>query len=108
MHFVGFGRTPAPVDREEIAAVERIVATGAPGESCPLLRVGEKVEITSGPLTGLTGFLKEIKGDRRLVVGVSLLQRSLAVELRPSWLVAVPCSRDRAHGRLAAIVPQTV
>jgi transcription antitermination factor NusG len=107
MHFVGFGRTPAPVDQCEIAAVERIVASGAAGEPCPYLQVGEAVEITSGPLTGVRGLLKEIKGDQRLVVGVSLLQRSLAVELDPSWLVSVAHDRKPSQSRLRAIIPQT-
>ena len=108
MHFVGFGRTPATVDDAEIAAIERIVASGAVGKPCPYLKVGPSVEISSGPLSGLTGFLLEIKGDRQLVVGVSLLQRSLAVELSPSWLVAGPYSRQPVQReRAGAIVPET-
>jgi transcriptional antiterminator RfaH len=108
MHFVGFGSTPAPVDDAEIAAIERIVEAGAAGNPYPYLKVGETVEITSGPLSGLTGFLLEIKGDRNLVVGVSLLQRSLAVELDPSWLIASPYSRKTApRGHVGAIVPKT-
>ena len=108
MHFVGFGSTPAPVDDAEIAAIERIVGAGAAGNPWPYLKVGETVEIISGPLSGLTGFLLEIKGDRKLVVGVSLLQRSLAVELDPSWLIATPRFRKPApRGHVGAVVPKT-
>jgi transcription antitermination factor NusG len=108
MHFVGFGSMPAPVDDAEIEAVRRVVASGATSKPFAHLRVGESVEIVSGPLTGLTGFLHEIKGDRSLVVGVSLLQRSLAVEIDPSWVVAG--SRSRAYTpqqRVGTIVPRT-
>jgi transcription antitermination factor NusG len=108
MHFVGFGSTPAPVDDKEIAAIERIVESGAAGQPWPYLKVGERVEIISGPLTGLDGFLQEIKGDRRLVVGVSLLQRSLAVEIDPSWLIASSSSRKSSPvGQVGSIVPKT-
>lgn len=108
MHFVGFGPTPAPVEDSEIAAIERIVESGAAGQPWPYVKVGESVEIASGPLTGLSGFLLEIKGDRSLVVGVSLLHRSLAVELSPSWLVASSNSRKPApQGRVGTIVPKT-
>ena len=108
MHFVGFGSTPAPVDETEIEAVRRIVASGAAGKPFAYLRVGECVEITSGPLAGLSGFLYEIKGDRSLVVGVSLLQRSLAVEIDPSWVVASSRSRQSVpERRVGTIVPKT-
>ncbi|MEZ5361651.1 MAG: UpxY family transcription antiterminator [Bryobacterales bacterium] len=108
MHFVGFGSTPAPVDDAEIEAVRRVVESGVAGQPCPYLKVGESVEITSGPLTGLSGFLLEIKGDRSLVVGVSLLQRSMAVEIDPSWLIST--SRGRKGGadrRVGVVVPKT-
>lgn len=108
MHFVGFGSTPAPVDDSEIEAVRRIVDSGAAGQPWPYLRVGECVEITSGPLTGLSGFLLEIKGDRSLVVGVSLLQRSMAVEIEPSWLISRSRGRKTApQDRVGSIVPKT-
>ena len=107
MHFVGFGSTPAPVEDDEIAAVRRIVESGAAGKPVPYLRVGEAIEITSGPLAGLSGFLREIKGDRSLVVGVSLLQRSLAVEIDPTWIVAGFRSRKAApQRRLGAMAPE--
>jgi transcription antitermination factor NusG len=108
MHFVGFGRRPAAVDEAEIATIRRITESDAPKTPWPYLRVGESVEIASGPLSGLSGFLLEVKGDRQLVVSVSLLQRSLAVALSPSWLVAGPYGRKSAREeRAGAVVART-
>jgi len=45
------------------------------------LGVGDGARIESGPLRGLEGFLVEFKGNRQLVVSVSLLQRSVAIEV---------------------------
>lgn len=78
---VGFGGRPTPVDEEEIAAIQSIVRSGAPALPWPYLRVGQRVRVASGPLRGLEGILLEIRNGCRLVVSVTLLQRSVAVEI---------------------------
>ena len=45
------------------------------------LLVGDRVEVTSGPLIGLKGSLCSHKGRNRVVVGLSQLNLSLLVEL---------------------------
>jgi transcription antitermination factor NusG len=87
---VGFGGKPAPVQDDEIAALQRIVASGRQASPWPYLTVGRKVRIEDGPLAGVEGILLEIKPRNRLVVSVTLLQRSVAVEVDgcrvlPSW-----------------------
>jgi transcription antitermination factor NusG len=47
----------------------------------PFLQQGQKIRIEAGPLSGTEGTLLRIKNELRLVVSVTLLQRSLAVEL---------------------------
>ena len=88
VHFVGFGRTPAPVDETELSAVKRIVASTNDAQSRPHLKAGERVEICSGPLAGLRGLVLDSDSARLFVVGVTLLQRSLAVKVCPSWVIA--------------------
>ena len=81
MHVVGFGRTPEPVDETELAAIERLVASGLPVQPWPYLRTGGVVKIRRGALTGLEGTVLEIKNTYRLVVSLTLMQRSVAVEI---------------------------
>jgi hypothetical protein len=42
--------------------------------------------VERGPLTGVEGIVLQVKTGYRLVVSVSLLQRSLAVELEQLWI----------------------
>jgi transcription antitermination factor NusG len=92
IHVVGIGKTPHPIDDNEIAALQAIVISGLQTEPRSYLNVGRKVRIEVGPLTGLEGILTALKGGHRLVVSVSLLQRSVSVEIDESWVV--PISSD--------------
>lgn len=81
LQIVGFNRIPTPVDEQEIQAVRTLVASGAAAQPCPFISIGEKVRIDSGPLRGVVGVLTQFKGAHRLVVSITLLQRSVAVEI---------------------------
>jgi transcription antitermination factor NusG len=78
---VGRGRIPVPVEDAEISAVEAMVASGLPTEPCPFLEVGQKVRIEDGALCGLEGILTSFKGRQKIVVSVTLLRRSVALEI---------------------------
>jgi len=89
IQIVGIGKTPHPVDDAEIAALQAIVLSGLQANPRSYLNVGERVRIEIGPLAGVEGILVAMKGSHRLVVSVSLLQRSVAVEIDESWVVPV-------------------
>ena len=78
---VGFGRVPEPIPNDEIERVRRMVESGLLVTPYPFLHVGQTVLIERGPLPGLEGMLVELKGKRRLVVSINLLQRSVSAEL---------------------------
>ena len=84
LHIVGAGRTPAPVDAGEIAALEKTLAARVPVRPHPFLAAGQRVRITTGALAGVEGILVEIKKSLRLVISVKLLQRSVLVEIDPA------------------------
>jgi hypothetical protein len=44
------------------------------------------VRIEEGPLRGLAGIVVKIKSGLKLVLSVSLLQRSVAVEIDRTWI----------------------
>jgi transcription antitermination factor NusG len=81
IQIVRYNRAPAPIEETEIDAIQTLVASGLPNQPWPFLGAGDRVRIESGPLRGLEGILVELKGDHRLVVSVTLLRRSVAVEL---------------------------
>ena len=94
IQIVGFNNTPAAVDDDEILSIQRLVASGVQHQPCPFLTVGDRVRISAGPLLGLEGLLTDIKGSHRLVLSVSLLQRSVAVEIDSAFIT--PLARVRA------------
>lgn len=83
---VGIGRTPIPVENDEIDAVRMIVHSGLSSQPWPWLKVGQSVRIEQGPLSGIDGILLNLKGQSRVVVSVTLLQRSVAVEVDSCWV----------------------
>ncbi len=92
IRIVGYDRVPIPVDEAEIKALQTLVTSELPNQLWPFLRIGEQVEIDSGPLQGLKGILVEVRGARRLVLSVSLLQRSVAVEIEAALVKSLESS----------------
>jgi transcription antitermination factor NusG len=78
---VSQGKVPLPVDDAEIEAIRTIVSSGVLAEPWPFLELGQKVRIESDALQGLEGILVQFKGKHRVVLSVSLLRRSVALEI---------------------------
>jgi transcription antitermination factor NusG len=86
---VGVGKVPVPIDEQEIDNLKLIVSSQLQVEPWPYLRVGNTVRIEQGSLAGLEGVLLAQKKPFRLVVSVTLLQRSVAVEIDEAWVSRV-------------------
>lgn len=78
---------PIPVEDSEIEAVRTMVATGLPVGPWPFLSEGDFVTVERGPLTGVEGCIVQVKAHYRLVVSISLLQRSVYAEIDRDWVV---------------------
>jgi transcription antitermination factor NusG len=81
MHVVGVGRAPHPLDDHEVESLRVLVGSGLPLAPWPFQYVGRRIDIVGGPLAGAAGLLLQVKGRDRLVVSISLLQRSVSVEV---------------------------
>jgi len=101
---VGRGRIPVPVENAEVEAIQMVVASGLQADPCPYLEVGQRVRIQGGALCGLEGILTSFKGSRRIVVSVSLLCRSVALEIDRSGVCPIDSTRTTEFVRLA--IPQ--
>lgn len=77
---------PTAVDQQEIDNLQRLVSAGAPAVPWPFLQSGQKVRIEFGVFAGLEGLLVEAKSTKRLVLSISLLQRSVSVEIDRTWI----------------------
>lgn len=78
---------PIAVEEAEIEAVREIVRAGLPMGPWPFLAEGDYVTVERGPLTGVEGLIVEVKARYRLVVSISLLQRSVFAEIDRDWVV---------------------
>src|SRR5260370_7206225 len=90
---VGRGRIPIPVEDSEIEAIQKVVSAGIQVEPWPYLEVGQLVRIDDGALCGIQGILIGFKGARRIVVSVSLLRRSLALQINRSVVCPIQPTR---------------
>ncbi len=86
IRIVGRNRLPLPVDESEINAIQTVVSSEIPNQPWPFLRAGDRVQIDRGPLRGLEGILLEVRGVRRLILSITLVQRSVAVEIDSAFV----------------------
>lgn len=98
VRIVGFGSQYIPVDDAEIVALRTALAAGLPCEPVPYFAVGERVRIVTGPLVGVEGILMDFRSRFRLVLSISVLQRSVSVEVDRSQLESVSTSGERLPG----------
>jgi len=82
LSFVGNSGMGIPIPDEQIAAVRTLVDEQLPLCSHPFLRIGQRVRIRSGALSGVEGILVCRSGESALVISVDAIQRSLSVRLQ--------------------------
>jgi transcription antitermination factor NusG len=83
---VGIGGTPIPVEETELETIRQAIGSGLSSQPWPYLQVGERVRVTYGSLSNLEGILINFKGSHRVVLSLTLLQRSVAVEVDLAWV----------------------
>jgi transcription antitermination factor NusG len=81
VRFVSFNGHPAPLPDAEIEVLVNGLAKGVRAEPHPYLKVGHRVRVKYGPLTGTQGILTRRKDKFRVVLSIDLIMRSVAVEV---------------------------
>lgn len=79
LRFVGFHDGPAAIPRSEIEAIQKVLALPANCSPYEFVKVGQKVRIRGGSLDGIEGILIGRNGERRLVISVHVIRKSMAV-----------------------------
>jgi len=103
---VGVGRTAIPVEESELESIRKVLASELPNHPWPYLQIGERVRVNYGSLNNLEGILINFKGSHRIVLSVTLLQRSVAMEIDLAWVTPVQETRTTPrllHGSTAPI-----
>jgi len=81
VRLVGFNGQPTALPDTEMEIMRSGLCQGLHAKPHPFLAVGRRVRITGGPFAGLEGVLKRRKNSVRVVVSLSLIQRSVAVDV---------------------------
>jgi transcription antitermination factor NusG len=90
IQIVGTGRNPEPVLEGEISAIRRAVDANFQLRECDFFMKGQRATVVSGALAGLEGTVVSLKQQSRLVLSISLLQRSVALEIDESLVRIEP------------------
>ncbi len=85
VRIVGYGNQPAPIPDSEIENIRCVSASGK-GYAHSYIECGQRIRIIDGPLRGTEGILIKEGEGARMVVSVSILQRSVAVAVNPEWI----------------------
>ncbi len=96
---VGFDGTPARVEDAEITAVQAVIHSGLPAQPWPFLKAGQPVRVVCGSLADVEGIVVSLKSGWRLIISVTLLQRSVSVEISRDQVepIAPSCERMLGH-----------
>lgn len=86
VHILCRGNIPEVVDPAEIRALQTVASQARTLLPHPMLEWGERIRIREGPLTDVEGIVLRDEGGPRLVVSISLLQRSVVAEVDRDWL----------------------
>ncbi len=95
---VRIGNNPAVVDASEIFALKRLIDSQLPCLPYTAFEIGEPIRIIAGPLAGLSGCLVSLKNSVRLLLSVTLLNRSVIVEIDREWAVSLRHARPALAG----------
>jgi transcription antitermination factor NusG len=72
---------PAAIPDLEIEGIRTLVESELHYDPCPLIKVGTKVDVISGPLKGVSGLLVRKGTHARLVLSVNLIGQGVSVQV---------------------------
>lgn len=81
VQILGNGNSPIEVSETEIESLQRAIAAQVPMQPYPYLEIGQRVCIEEGVLAGVVGVIIKLKQNLRLVLSITLLQRSVLLEV---------------------------
>jgi transcription antitermination factor NusG len=95
---VGRGKTPIAVEDAEMLSLQAAIRAGVAMEPWQYLEIGERVRIDGDVMDGMEGILTSFKGSHRVVISVTLLRRSVALEIDRSRITPLRFPRTAACG----------
>jgi len=88
--FVGTHGRGNPIPDKQIQDVKTLLDNKVPFKNMLSLQVGQKVRVRGGSIDGVEGVLVARRGQRRLVIFIEPIQRSLSIDLEGYDVEALP------------------
>jgi transcription antitermination factor NusG len=88
---VGIGKNPAAIDEIEIQSLQTATRARLSLEPCDFFPSGHRVRIIRGALADVEGTVVQVRNGTRLILSISLLQRSVQMEVDSSWVMDCDC-----------------
>lgn len=95
VRLVGFNGAPVPLPQDDIEALRTAWGGRWSLQPHPYLTVGRRVRIKDGPLKGMEGILVRRKNSSRVVLSISLIAQSAAVEIDMASLEPIGWRRSQ-------------
>jgi transcription antitermination factor NusG len=102
VRIIGFGGKPAEVATEEIESLQLLAQSDFLREPWRYLPEGTPIVVETGPLAGVQGVICPSENGRQLIISVTLLQRSVAIQLDASTVISVVAGVRRREVRGSA------
>lgn len=81
VRIIGSNGRPLPVSDEEMDAVQKIAQAQVAACPCALHpKIGQRVQVTTGPLAGIKGTLVRIKNHNQLVISVDVVMKAILID----------------------------
>jgi transcription antitermination factor NusG len=81
VQILGAGNMPISLPEVEVTSLQTAMRARLPLQPFPYVQVGQRVRIERGALAGVEGIVMSFRQTLRLVLSITLLQRSVLVEV---------------------------
>jgi transcription antitermination factor NusG len=81
VRLVGSGPELVPIEAKQIDDIRMLMGSGVSMMIYPFLRVGQRIRVRGGSLDGLEGIMEARPRESTLVISVTAIQRSIAINL---------------------------
>jgi transcriptional antiterminator NusG len=106
LHVVAAGKIPWPIDDAEILTIQNLTQSNLQVEPWPFLEFGQRVRLTSGPVSGIEGFLIRLQSQHRVVLSLPILRQAIAVEIECNW-IEPPAGQETANEFQSSMISRT-
>ncbi len=87
IRIVSLGRELTPISDIEIESIRAVLNHKSSATPCRYGQIGDKVRVVVGPLAGIEGILTGYKNRSHLILSVTTVQSSIAVEIDESHVI---------------------